>query len=355
MASPVVKKTNIAEFLVQAETIPVIDVRSPSEFNKGHIPGALNIPLFDDKQREAVGISYKQEGRQKAVIKGLNLIGPNIGLKLENAIEATRDNKLILYCWRGGMRSEAMAWLFTQGNIQTSVLEGGYKSYRRFILDKLSEPRKTIVLGGLTGSSKTCILNHIKALGHQVVDLEKLACHKGSAFGSLGQKEQPSSEHFANKLFSEYSKTNPSLPVWLEDESHNIGTVFMPVSFYKNLAESPAIILLIEKELRMPRLIEEYSQYPPEHLKESVMKISKRLGGDNTRNALKAIDEGDFTRAIEITLDYYDKAYMYGIKQKSSDKIIFLKTDTNDIATNAERVLEAAKKIIPETKIITAY
>jgi tRNA 2-selenouridine synthase len=338
-------KIEISEFLELAETIPIIDARSPSEFNAGHIPGAFNIPLFDDGERAAVGIKYKKEGRIKAILKGLELAGPVMNLKLQEAYKIARENKLLVHCWRGGMRSEAMAWLFSFGDISTEVLEGGYKSYRHHVISSLSEKRKIIVLGGMTGSSKTHILRKIDKLGNQVIDLESIANHKGSAFGALGQLSQPSSEHFANLLFEQWKKADKNLTLWLEDESRNIGNVFMPDIFYNNMQEAPTIILLLNREKRLPRLIEEYSNYPPEILKESIMKIRKRLGGDNTTDALKAVDSGDFAKAIDIALKYYDKAYMYGISKKQSRNIVFVETDSDDIEENSLKVLEAAKKI----------
>jgi len=328
-----------------SEKYPVVDVRSPSEYERGHIPGAVNIPLFNNKERETVGTKYKKEGRRKAILKGIELTGPSMHLKLNDAARIAQEGMILLYCWRGGMRSEAMAWLFSLGDIPVEVLEGGYKSYRNHILTKLSEKRKIIVLGGMTGSSKTHILRHLKELDHQVVDLEGLANHKGSAFGALGQPPQPTSEYFANLLFNECGKLKVELPVWLEDESRNIGTVFMPDQFYNNLNDSPEIVLLMDISTRMPRLIEEYSAYPPDMIKESIMRISKRLGSDNTKEAIRAVDSRNFARAIEITLKYYDKAYMFGINRKRSKSLIYIETNTDNIEINSRKVLEAADKI----------
>lgn len=340
------KKLNISDFLLLSATIPVIDVRSPSEFRTGHIPGAYNIPLFDDKEREAVGIKYKKEGRRNAILKGLRLTGPSMYLKLEEALKLAKENKLLVHCWRGGMRSEAMAWLFSLGDIQTEVLDGGYKSYRHHVLEKLSEKRKYIILGGLTGSGKTDILNYMKSIGHQAIDLEGIACHKGSAFGSLGQPGQPTSEHFANLLYHELEKTDSTRVVWLEDESKNIGTVFMPDQFYFNLRESPVIALLMDIKTRMPRLIKEYSAYPKEELISSIKRIAKRLGGDYTKEAIKAVEESNFARAIEITLNYYDKTYMFGLKRRPEDMIHYIQTNTDKIPGNVSRILKAAGKRI---------
>jgi tRNA 2-selenouridine synthase len=346
MKFPPLEKIDISRFLDLAENIPVVDVRSPSEYNTGHIPGAFNIPLFDDKERETAGIKYKKEGRSKAIIAGIELAGPKMHLKLQEALKIAKNGKLLVHCWRGGMRSEAMAWLFLLGDIDTEILNRGYKAYRNYILSALSGKRKTIILGGMTGSSKTLILRHLKKQGQQVVDLEKLANHKGSAFGALGQPPQPSSEYFANLLFNEWKQINKDLPVWIEDESRNIGNVFMPDDFYNNLQDSPTIILLMEVKERLPGLMEEYSTYPPELLKGSIMKISKRLGGDKTKDALDAVDKDDLAKAVEIVLKYYDKAYLYGIKRKNRKNLISLKTETDDIEINAGLVLNAATKIV---------
>jgi tRNA 2-selenouridine synthase len=345
MIFPTLKKIDICRFLELSENIPVVDVRSPSEFNTGHIPGAFNIPLFDDKEREAVGIKYKKEGRNRAIIKGIELSGPAMHLKLKKAIRLAKNGKLLVHCWRGGMRSEAMAWLFSLGDIEVRVLEKGYKAYRAFILAKLAEKRKTIILGGMTGSSKTYILRYLKDLGHQVIDLEGLANHKGSAFGALGQPPQPTSEHFANLLYDEWRKLSFDLPVWMEDESCNIGNVFMPDDFYNNMQEYPTIVLMMEIKQRLPRLIREYSTYPPEMLRGIIQKISKRIGGDNARDALNAISTGDFAKAIEIALRYYDKTYLYGIRRKQPKNLFYIETNTDDIESNAGVVLKAVKKI----------
>jgi tRNA 2-selenouridine synthase len=340
------KKLEISKFLELAESFPVIDVRSPSEFNTGHIPGAFNIPLFDDSEREVVGIKYKKEGRINAILKGIELSGPSMFLKLDQAIKLAKNGNLLVHCWRGGMRSEAMAWLFSLGDIETEILEGGYKSYRHHILEKLGENRKYIILGGLTGSGKTEILRNMKNLGHQVIDLEGIACHKGSAFGSLGQQTQPTSEHFANLLFHALEKTDRNKTIWLEDESKNIGTVFMPDQFFYRMQESPVVAIIMDVQTRLPRLLKEYSEYPKEALKTSIMKIGKRLGGDNTKESINGIESGNFTKAIEITLHYYDKTYMFGLKRRQDSNIRYVQTETDDVTLNTNKILEAASTFV---------
>ena len=341
------------EFLQRAATLPVIDVRSPKEFMQGHIPRAENLPLFYDDERAVVGTIYKNSGRDAAILKGFEFAGPRMVDFVKTLIRIAPKKDVLVHCWRGGMRSEAMAWLFSLGDIQTEVLDGGYKSFRHHVLESLSQKRKTIILGGMTGSSKTHILRSIKSLGHQVIDLEEIANHKGSAFGALGQLTQPSSEQFANLLFDQWKKIDDSMPQWLEDESRNIGTVFMPDEFYLNMQTSPTIVLLMDIDTRLPRLIKEYSAFPSELLVESINRISKRLGGANARDAISAVETGDFAKAIGITLKYYDKTYLYSIGRKPQEKIIYIKTDTDDIESNAMKVIEAAGKIDWRTGLFT--
>lgn len=340
------RKTDITEFLRLAEVIPVIDVRSPGEYAQGHIPGATNIPLFNDAERAAVGTSYTKEGRNQAIIEGLKLAGPSMHNKLKTACKTAREGKLLVHCWRGGMRSEAMAWLFSLGEIESVVLEGGYKAYRHHVNEILSAERQMVILGGMTGSSKTHILKYLGEKGQQVIDMEGMAHHKGSAFGSLGQPDQPTSEQFANELHHQWMHLDPDMPVWLEDESRNIGTVFLPEAFYLNMQKAPTVILMMDIKTRLPRLMKEYSAYPPELLKGSIMKISRRLGGDKAKEATWAIDSGNISKAVEITLHYYDKAYRHSIEMKNSKNIIYLETRTDDVEANAIMIQEAVKKRI---------
>jgi tRNA 2-selenouridine synthase len=332
-------------FLDLSVSLPVVDVRSQGEYAYGHIPGAVNIPLFADSQRAEVGTIYKKEGNLKAVIRGIDLAAPEMSDKLRRAVALAQENSLLTYCWRGGMRSEAMAWLFSIGGLTPLLLEGGYKAYRNHILTALGRKRNFIILGGLTGSGKTHILKHIMLSGAQVTDLEELASHKGSAFGALGQHPQPSSEHFANLLYSDLSGKKEEDPIWLEDESRNIGTVFMPDSFYNLMQSAPVIALMMSIETRIPRLLREYASFPPEQTIASVMKISKRLGGDRTRMAVEAIQNGDFATAIRITLEYYDKSYNYALAKPQDRQVIFIETDTDDVAVNAAKVQEAARSL----------
>jgi len=333
------------EFLELRKVNPVVDVRSPGEFATGHIPGAVNIPLFDDEQRADVGTVYKKEGNLNAVLRGIDLAAPHMSDKLRKALDLASGGKLLVHCWRGGMRSEAMAWLFSQGGLDSTLLNGGYKAYRNHILGDLGRERKYFILGGLTGSGKTGILRYMKSRGIQVTDLEGLASHRGSAFGALGQDPQPTSEHFANLLYDDLAAMREDEPVWLEDESRNIGTVFMPDSFSLRMQTAPVIALMMSIETRMPRLLEEYTTFPAEAIMASVLKISKRLGGDRTREAVDALRKGDYPTAVRITLEYYDKAYHYGLSKRPEGQVTYINTETDDVAVNAALVMQAARDL----------
>lgn len=346
-------KTGVKQFFELSCSIPVIDVRSPSEYEKGHIPCALNIPLFSDEERAVVGTIYKQENRIEAVIKGFDIVGPKMATLLKEGIKkAGKNKKLLLHCWRGGNRSESMAWLFSNAGIDCTLLEGGYKAYRNFILSELSKPLKLIVLGGLTGSGKTAILNELSAMGEQVIDLEGLACHKGSAFGALGQKQQPGSEQFANLLYDKLRVLDNSKRIFVEDESHNIGSVSLPQGFFQLMKDAGVIAIMPDIRTRIPRLLNEYGVFSAEQLIESVNKISKKLGGVNTMNAINSIKNSRLEPAIEIILGYYDKAYRYGLKQRPENKVIYFDSHTDNPRVNAMGVKKIAEKKDDE---ITAF
>ena len=334
----------VEEFLALSLRFPVIDVRAPLEFEQGHIPGAVNIPLFDNHEREVVGTKYKQVNKEAAMYAGLEFAGKKlVKLAKEGERVAGRNKTLLVHCWRGGMRSKSMVWLFETMGLTCHLLEGGYKAYRRHVKEVVARPLNLYVIGGRTGSGKTAILHHLDTLGEQVIDLEGLAHHKGSAFGALGEKEQPTTEQFENDLSQQILKLDAEKVCWIEDESRNIGKCVIPGEFYERMRESALVFLDMARELRAEYLVIDYAKYKKEHLKECVNKISKRLGGDRTREALESIDRGDFRTTAMITLEYYDKAYMFSL-EKNHKKYQILSTGDADPATNAKRLLRHEKE-----------
>lgn len=330
----------ITDFLVKAETLPIADVRSPGEFAKGHIPGAVNIPLFSDKERALVGTCYKQQGKQPAIDLGLELVGPKMAgfVKAARELSATA-NGILVHCWRGGMRSGSMAWLFETAGIPTFTLVGGYKAYRNLVLATFKQPHNLRIVGGETGSGKTDILQALAAQGQQVIDLEAIASHRGSSFGALGMEEQPTVEQFENKLFTELRQLDAKQPIWLESESRSIGRVFVPPVFWAQMDAAHVYRINLPVELRVQRLLRDYGNFPSTLLREAVSRIAKRLGGLDTQRALQALDAGDLETVVRITLRYYDKAYNYPYLRKPKEQVTVIETTEDNPVANAARIL----------------
>lgn len=333
------KKINIDDFLLERLQTPIIDVRSPAEYKKGHIPGAFNIPLFSDEERAVVGTKYVRESRYNSIIAGLDFVGPKLSGFVNEALAIAPNKKVLVYCWRGGMRSSSMSWLLDLAGFNTITLVGGYKSYRRRIKTSLSRPLKLVILGGMTGSGKTEILSHLSKYEQQVIDLEGLANHKGSAFGAIGQKPQPSTEFFENLLFEDLLKLDITKPIWVEDESKGIGSIFIPDEFHNQMLSSPVIAIERPIATRIKRLTSEYTNCNPQLLIDSLNKISKRLGSDNVKRAINKIEDGYFEDAVEISLKYYDKAYLYGLENKRIKPIICSFEDES-ISQNCKTLIE---------------
>ncbi len=340
-----VESLNINNFLKQAEKIPVIDVRTPAEFEHAHIPGAYNIPLFSNEERAQVGTTYKKQGKEQAVELGLKLVGSKLYDFVRQAKKIAKDKKLLVHCWRGGMRSASMAWLFQTAGLDVKTLEGGYKAYRRYVKRFFAQDFKLIVLGGMTGSGKTGILEAMQAMGEQVINIEKVARHKGSAFGALGEKKQPSTEQFENNLYESCKNINIEKEVWVEDESQAVGYVRIPEELYVQIRKAPIIKVNIPKNERIRYLLDEYGHFDKELLEKSILKIKKRLGGQQTQEAISALYEGNIAKAIEISLNYYDKAYNYGISKRNPDLIFEMNLKKIDVRENAHKILNHYNKL----------
>ncbi|MBK8492161.1 MAG: tRNA 2-selenouridine(34) synthase MnmH [Saprospirales bacterium] len=311
-----VERLKIEDFLTMARDRVILDVRTPSEFEQGHIPGASNFPLFSDEERVEIGTLYKQVSRDTAFHRGLELIGPRMASMVEKAALLAPEQDVLIHCWRGGQRSDSVGWLLNAAGFKVAVLEGGYKAYRRFVLDSFELMGiKLLVLGGPTGSGKTELLWHMEELGAQVVDLEKLANHKGSAFGSLGEEDQPSTEHFENELNRQFRTLDPARPVWVEHESRGIGRVFLPDPFWRYLMKSNLVLIDTGRDARLKHAVEVYGSFDVPLIKSCFMRISNRMGGQHVKAAVEAIDAGDMKTAASIALDYYDKAYAHHLEK----------------------------------------
>jgi tRNA 2-selenouridine synthase len=323
---------DIQKFIEQSSiTNSIIDVRTPKEFEQGHIPGAANFPLFSNEERVIVGTLYKQQGKQAAILKGLEFVGPKMADIVTKAQLLAKDNIIYVHCWRGGMRSGSVAWLLELYGLKVFSLKGGYKSFRNFTLSSFDKTFNLRVLGGKTGSGKTDILNKLTELGEQVIDLEKIASHKGSAFGALGEKNQPSQEQFENELAYFMRNINSTTPLWIEDESRLIGNKVIPERLWEQMRTAKTICIDVSFEDRVEYLTKEYGKFSTEQLKESVIKITKRLGHLQAKNALNALDENDLKTTCRICLSYYDKSYSHGIEQRDKLSVKHIEFDKLDI------------------------
>ena len=342
-----IEKINIKNFLELADQYPVIDVRSPAEYNHAQIPGAYSLPLFNDEERKIVGTTYKQQSREAAIKIGLDFFGVKMK-KMVEEVEAIISNRqqainkdqmpiahcVLIHCWRGGMRSAAVAWLLDMYGFKIFTLAGGYKTFRKWVLKQFDEEYSLKILGGYTGSGKTLILQELKRKGYSVIDLENLANHKGSAFGAIGEKPQPTQEMFENLLARElFTKASPPAGggarpddtvgwglegAWLEDESQRIGKLIIPNSFWEKMRTSPVYFLDIPFEERLNYLVATYGNFDKEKLAEAIERIQKRLGGLETKNAISFLSENNIRECFSILLKYYDKLYAKGLHNRKN-------------------------------------
>jgi len=316
------KAVTAQEFLELSKQHPVIDVRTPAEFEQGHIPGAVNIPLFNNEERAIIGTMYKQEGKKPAMLKGMELVSPKFSEFIRNAETISNTGTLLVHCWRGGMRSGGMAWLFEWYGFKVFTLKDGYKAFRRMALDTFKQPRKFEILGGRTGSGKTLVLKEIGKQGETIIDLEELAHHKGSAFGTLGEEPQPTQEMFENELAVELLNIPVENRIWLEDESQNIGKRIIPNDLWFQMRAAKVHYVDLPTEKRVEYLLEAYGKFSAEELIASIEKIRKRVGFQNAKAAIEAIKLGDLKKACEISLVYYDKSYDHGVAKRDTKNIL---------------------------------
>ncbi len=334
---------SIEDFLSLRKQLSVIDVRSQGEFQDGHIRNAINIPLLNNEERVQVGTDYKQKGQREAIKTGFRLVGPRLLDIVNEAEQVAQGSELLVHCWRGGMRSNNFSQFVSMAGVKSHTLKGGYKEYRSRSLESFKKPFQVILLTGCTGSGKSEILRALKEHGEQVLDLEDLACHKGSAFGGLLMPPQPTSEQFQNELFEEILTLDLSKRVWVEDESIAIGKIFLPADFWKTMHQSPLVQMEVSKEIRIQRLVNEYGPADREAFLEIMGKIVKRLGGQHYNTAKEKLLQGDMAATIDILLTYYDKAYLQSI-DKRRDKVKLA------LPWNGESVQDCIREILDQIK-----
>ena len=364
-----VEKLQVEAFLQLAQQFPVLDVRSPGEYNHAQIPGAYSLPLFSDEERAIVGTAYKQQGREIAIKIGLDYFGPKMramveevekilaghkpGINLSNNNGKPQPKTVLVHCWRGGMRSSGVAWLLGLYGFGVYTLNGGYKFFRRWVLEKFNQNFSFKILGGYTGSGKTELINELRKKREKIVDLEWLARHKGSAFGDMDSEKQPSQELFENRVAIqlaiatgvwENNMQSNEHQVWLEDESQRIGKTNIPNSLWNTMRSAPIYFVDIPFEQRLKKIVIEYGVIEKSKLADAIIRIQKRLGGLETKLAIEYLANDNMEESFRILLKYYDKAYSKSLNKRKELENLLTKIpgETIDIRENTMRVMESS-------------
>ncbi len=307
-----------------------IDVRSPREFEAGHIPGAVNIPLLENKEQETIGILYKNFGQEKAIEKGYELLDQKLESFYQLFEGLPKDKSLVVYCARGGMRSQVITSLLNHLSYQARQLEGGYKSFRNWTLDELEtfKFKQPVVLHGKTGVGKTLVLNKLA----NSLDLEGIADHRGSLFGGIG-KLPVTQKNFEANLLKRLQHLDNSRPIFIEGESRKVGDVSIPGNIFTQMRNAKAVLLESSMPVRVQRTIDEYigqQQESIEPIKETIRLLVKDLGHKAVNRLIQSMDNGEYAECFEYILThYYDKKYSHSMKGLSFDRTFT--TDDQDL------------------------
>ena len=334
----------------------IIDVRSPGEYAEDHLPGAINLPVLDDAERAEVGTIYKQVSPFEARRRGAALVSRNIGRHLDAALSAkARDFRPLLYCWRGGMRSRSMAVVFSEIGWRTTLVEGGYRTWRREVASQLGEEERgrfpLIVLDGQTGSAKTQILHAMTRLGAQVIDIEGLAAHRGSIFGALPDRDQPSQKGFESALWDGLRRFDFTKPVFVEAESSRIGRRKLPARLWASMKAAPRIAIAAPAKARAAHLLATYPDMAGD-----ADRLNTAIDGLTRWHAKSDIEQwrdwaagGDFAAlALALIEAHYDPAYDRARRRHGQPLAATIETDRLDgdaIDALAAEVIGAAETI----------
>ena len=328
-------------------TDTIIDVRSPSEFDIDHIPGAINLPVLSDREHAIVGRTHQHSHFDARKI-GAAFVAANMSAHLNGPLrDKTNDFTPLIYCARGGQRSKAFALICAEIGWRCRVLEGGYKNYRRALISSLaafSTQLKIIKIAGRTGTGKTEIIGELYKQGKNIIDLEYLARHRGSLLGAHPTDEQPSQKLFETLLWSHLKTLRPDQPVFVEAESSKIGNIQIPHALWQAMKEAPQVMILSKRHNRVRYLLDNYIelQQNPQIL-EPLFKNFKQSGQINLAQLCKdALSKGNWECLAELLLQsHYDKKYDRSIGFHGSDNILALELDELD----DDHFRQAAKKI----------
>lgn len=332
------------EEALKLDNVIYIDMRSPGEYEIGHIPKAINIPLFTNEERAEVGTIYKNIGVEEAKIKGLAIVSgklPELVSKIRSFHK--KDTVVVVYCWRGGMRSKSVVTILEIMGIHAYQLLGGYKAYRRYVLDSLGdiilEPQVGVLCGS-TGVGKTILLKELEKKGAPIIDLEGLANHRGSVFGQIGLGKPATAQNFDANLLQQIRKFRKEPCILVECESRRVGNVYLPDVLYNAMQKGFKVLVTASLETRIERLIDEYTGRYNENydsILESLKTLSKRLGKKKTDKLVQDFSNGNIHEVVRVLLvDYYDPLYGY----ENSSRTEY------DLVVDADNIEQAANLIL---------
>ena len=350
MSTPINRISADLDVIKKASFDSIIDVRSPAEFADDHMPGAINLPVLDDDERAQIGTLYKQVNPFEAKRAGAALVAKNIAAHLQSQLATKdRDWRPLIYCWRGGQRSGAMARIFSDIGWHSTVIEGGYKAYRKTVLDQLDDVParfRLIVLSGATGTAKTHILRAAATMGMQVLDLEALANHRGSLLGSEPGSPQPAQRLFESHLLSVMLKFDPARPVFIEAESNKIGQIHVPAALWASMRQASRVSLVAPIDARIAFLQRDYHHIIEQHenVMELLMGLRHRYSAATLAEWQDMIKAGDWSRFVRSLLEtHYDPSYARSTASRPLTDILALTAtalDDDDIHRLAGKLAE---------------
>jgi len=326
----------------------LVDVRSPGEFAEGTIPGSVNVPLFTDEERAHIGTVYKQVSPAAARRLAMLTVSPKIPQIIEQMEVLMQRGDIVVYCWRGGMRSYAACTFMDLLKYPVTRLRGGYRAYRQLVMDELAQisglHSPLVVLHGLTGVGKTRILQLLKERGEQVLDLEAMANHRGSVFGWIGLGKPHNQKTFEALLFEELRNFDPSRPVFMEAESRRIGHSVMPEWLDRDKKAGHHVLITASLEQRVERLMEDYLSYGDEHvqreLSEALHSIKRRMSLVELEEYERLLEHKQYAAFCALLLErYYDPKYKHKLQEYAGEKRV---VDANDLDRAVDRLIEIA-------------